>query len=146
MAYVLSECIFLFSLKLLNPNPIILYPIVTKWGGSKEVKLENSEIQPQQFMTGFSGNSNPFTGVQQNIGFSRTSAVNSSKPRWLKYCRARVIAADEELCEPPRIYISSICPAGSHVGVMSQHALLCECLYFLVQPTWKTNRNSCWDS
>jgi len=82
MVCVLSEYIFLFSLNLLNLNPILLYPIVTKRGGREKVKLENPEIQTQDFLPGFSGNSNPSIAVQQNIGFSMTSAINSSEIRY----------------------------------------------------------------
>lgn len=147
MACVLSEYIFLFSLNLLNSNPIILYPIVTKWGGSEEVNLENSEIQTQQFMPGFSGNSNPSIGVQHNISFSRTSAINSSKPRWLRYCCARAVSSWLRALWASKglrfKYLSSWVSRGTYVTTRSPVRVP-----ILSGSTNLENkhRSSCWDS
>lgn len=44
-------------------------------------------------MSGFSGNSDKSTYVQDNTGFSRTSAIDSSKPRWFRYCCAGAVSS-----------------------------------------------------
>lgn len=103
------------------------------------MKLENSEIQSKLCMSGFQATQSYLQVLKAS--FSLEILLQTHEPQdGSDIVVQEQLADDWKLCEHLRVYNSNICPAGSHVGLMWQHALLLEYPFFPVHPAWKTEK------